>query len=129
MLIDAAPVSSPCYPYGWDDSTARPRSISDFPCRVSTPMCLWRNLLALHEEGIGVKHCALSNCHPIVDEGVDSDGGSCANYDVVGLEDSVFERVGLKQALRIERARVPDRDEGALDNPASVVEDPAADPN
>ncbi|GAA3030798.1 hypothetical protein GCM10020000_04490 [Streptomyces olivoverticillatus] len=82
---------------------------------------------ALHEEGVGVQTSRVAEDDPVVDEGAGADGAVVADGDVAGLEDAVLQGVGLEGAARVEGAVVADAGEGALDDAASVVEDPAAD--
>src|SRR5262245_56394366 len=43
--------------------------ISRLPRRVATPPRAWRDVLSLHEEGIGREHRAITHRHAVVDEG------------------------------------------------------------
>ena len=84
------------------------------PGRVSPPPGVRRDLLALHEEGVGGEHGAVAHRHAVVDEGADPEGAAGADRDVVGLEGAVLLRVALDLAAGVERDVVADGDEGPL---------------
>jgi hypothetical protein len=64
-----------------------------------------------------------------VDERADPKGAAGTDRAAVGLERAVLLRVALDFAPRIERAVVPDGDKRSLREDATVVEDPAPDPD
>src|SRR5262245_24981783 len=103
--------------------------ISHLPRRVSSPACAWRDLLPLHEEGVGPEHGAITHRHPIVDQGVDADRGAGADRRPVAFERAVLLRVVLDLAPVIEDRFVADGGECRLGNVGAVVEHPAPQPN
>src|SRR5271166_2098906 len=100
---------------------------SHLPRRVSAPPGAGRNLLALHEEGVGGEHRAVAHGHAVVDQCADPDRAAGAEHDPVGLERAVLLRVALDLAARVERAAVPDGDERPFRQEAAVIVDPPAD--
>ena len=59
-----------------------------------------RDLLALHEEGVGGEHRAVAHRHAVVDEGADPERAAGADRDAVGLEGAVLLRVALDDRCR-----------------------------
>src|SRR5436309_1269368 len=105
------------------------RSSSHLPRRVAAPACVWRNVLALHEEGVRGEHGSVPHRHVVEDEGADPDRAASADRGGAGLEGAVLLRLALDDALLIEHALVPDGGQGRLGDVDAVVEDPPADPN
>src|SRR5258707_1195961 len=103
--------------------------ISHLPRRVAPPPRVCRDILSLHEEGVGGKHRAVTHRHVVVDEGADPDRAAGANRRPAGLVRAVLLRIALDNGLLIENALVPDDGQGRLGNEDAVVEHPLAEPN
>src|SRR5262245_60448406 len=103
--------------------------ISHLPRRVAAPPCAWRDILALHKEGVGGKHRAIAHRHAVVDEGPHSDRTARADRGAVALEGAILLGVALDLAPEIEDALVPQRGEGRLRDVGAVVEHPFPDPD
>src|SRR5262249_28893254 len=103
--------------------------ISRLPRRVAAPPRAWRDVLSLHEEGIGREHRAIAHRHPVVNEGGHPDRAAGADRGAVALERAVLLRVALDLAPVIEYRLVPDGGECRLGEVGAVVEHPPADPD
>ena len=79
---------------------------------VAAPVCVWRDVFALHEEGIGVEDRAVAHGGPVEDVGAGTDGGAGADGDVVGLEGPVFQGVACTTLARAEGAVAAHADQG-----------------
>ena len=88
--------------------------ISHLPRRVSPPPRARRDLLALHQEGIGGEHRAVAHGHAVMDHGTDPEGAAGTDRGPVGLERAVLLRVALDLSSRIERAVVAEDGQGPL---------------
>src|SRR5262245_9584205 len=90
-------------------------------------MC--RDILSLHQEGVGGQHRTITHRHVVVDKGPDSDRAAGANHGAVAFECAVFLRMALDLAPRIEHGLVSDRGERWLGDVRAVVEDSTTDPS
>src|SRR5262245_54809652 len=103
--------------------------ISHLPRRVAAPPRAWRDILALHEEGVGGEHRAIAHRHAVVDECADPNRAARANGGAVALERAVLLRVALDLAPVIEDGLVADGGECRLGDVGAVVEHPFPDPD
>src|SRR5260221_12244238 len=103
--------------------------LSHLPRRVAAPTRAGRDLLSLHEEGVGGEHGAITHRHAVVDEGTDADRAAGAQRGWAGLVGAVFLRVALDLAPLIEHTFVTDGGERRLGDVHAVVERPRADAN
>src|SRR5439155_10559488 len=103
--------------------------ISHLPRRVPPPPRVCRHLLALHEQGVGTEHRAVTHRHAVVDECADAERAAGAERGSAGLVSAVLLRVTLDHASVIENTLVPDGCQGRLGDVDAVVEQPPADPN
>src|SRR5258707_944453 len=72
--------------------------ISHLPRRVASPPRACRDLLSLHEKGVGGQHRPITHRHVVVDEGADADRTASANRGSTGLVSAVLLRVALDDA-------------------------------
>ena len=80
------------------------RSARHLPGGVAAPAFVRRDLLALHQEGVGGEHRAVAHRHAVVDHGADPEGAAGADRAAVGLEGVVLLGVALdarSPALRV----------------------------
>src|SRR6266571_1497045 len=103
--------------------------ISHLPRRVAPPPPVCRDILSLHQEGVGGQHRPITHRHVVVDEGADSDRAAGAKRRSAGLVRAVLLRIALDNALLIENALVPDDGQGRLGDEDAVVEHALAEPN
>src|SRR5207249_2781503 len=103
--------------------------ISHLPRRVPAPSRVCRDLLSLHEKGVGGEHAAVTHRHAVVDQCPDPDRAAGTKRGSVGFERGVLLRVALDGAACIEHAIVSDGGERALRYVGAVVENPPADPH
>src|SRR5258708_28149927 len=99
------------------------------PARIPAPPLAWRDILSLHEEGVGGEHRAVTHRHAVEDECAHPDRTASANRGSVAFESAVLLRVALDLAPVIEDRLIPDGGESRLGDVRAVVEDPPADPN
>src|SRR5215510_503754 len=97
--------------------------------RVPPPPRVCRDLLSLHEEGVGGELRAVTHGHAVEDECTDPERAARVNCGAVALERAVLLRVALDLAPVIEDRLIPDGGESRLGDVRAVVEDPPADPN
>src|SRR5262249_18477911 len=97
--------------------------------RVPPPPRVCRDLLSLHEEGVGGELRAVTHGHVVEDECTDPERAARANCGAVAFERAVLLRVALDLAPVIEDRLIPDGGERRLGDVRAVVEDPPADPN
>src|SRR6266436_8194223 len=76
--------------------------MSHLPCRVAAPTRAGRDILSLHEEGVGGEDGAVTHRHAVVDEGTDADRAPGAQRGSAGLVRAVLLRVALNLAPLIE---------------------------
>src|SRR5258708_4306025 len=72
--------------------------ISHLPRRVAAPVRAWRDIFALHEEGVGGEHRALTQHYVVVDEGAYPDRAASADRCGAGFERAVLLRLALDDA-------------------------------
>src|SRR5262249_39783473 len=106
-----------------------PSPMSHPPRRVPSPPCACRDLLSLHEKGVGGELRAVTHRHAGVDERADADRAAGTDAGAVGLEGAVFLRVALDLAPQIEDTLIPDGSESRVGDVDAVVEHPLADLN
>src|SRR2546422_5059889 len=82
--------------------------ISHLPRRVAPPPRVCRDILSLHQEGVGGQHRAVTHRLAIVDQGVNSERAAGADRGAVALERAVLLRVALDLAQVIEDSLIPD---------------------
>src|SRR5437870_10555772 len=75
--------------------------MSHLPRRVAAPPRAGRDMLSLHEEGVGGEHGAITHRHPVVDERADPNRATGANRGWAGLVRAVLLRVALDLASLI----------------------------
>src|SRR6266568_8113519 len=63
--------------------------MSHLPRRVALPSRVCRDILSLHQEGVGGQHRAITHRYVVVDEGVDSDRAAGSKRAPAGLEGAV----------------------------------------
>src|SRR5688572_1010145 len=95
--------------------------ILHLPRRVAPPARAWRDLFALHQEGVRGQYRAVTDGHVVVDEGTDSDSAAIADRGSTGLEGAVLLRLALDHAALIEDALVPDDGQRRLGDVEPVV--------
>src|SRR2546423_4228469 len=98
--------------------------MSHLPRRVAPAAGVCRNDLALHEEGVGGEHGAVTHRHAVVDQCGNPDRAAGANRDSIAFERAILLRVALDLAFVIEDALVPDGGERRLGEVDAVVEHP-----
>src|SRR5205823_11970204 len=76
--------------------------ISHLLGRVPPPPRVGRDLLSLHEEGVGGKGCAITHGHAVEDECTDPERAASANRGSVAFERAVLLRVALDLAPVVE---------------------------
>src|SRR5438093_2759077 len=103
--------------------------MSHLPRRVAAPPRAGRDMLSLHEEGVGGEHGAITHRHAVVDERADPNRATGANRGWAGLVGAVLLRVALDLASLIEHTLVPDGGQRRLGDVHAVVESPRADAN
>src|SRR5437879_2612882 len=103
--------------------------ISHLPRRVAAPPRAGRDMLSLHEEGVGGEDGAITHRHAVVDERTDADRAAGAQRGPSGLVRAVLLRVALDLAALIEHTFVPDDGDRRLGDVHAVVERPRADAN
>src|SRR5438552_2051960 len=103
--------------------------MSHLPRRVSCPPRAWRDILPLHEEGVGSEHRAVAHRHAVMDQGVNPDRAASANRGAVAFEGAVLLRVALDLATVVEDGLVPDSGERRLGDVGAVVEDSLPEPS
>src|SRR5215469_1895724 len=103
--------------------------ISHLPCRVAAPLRKWRDILALHQEGVCREHRAVAHGHAVVDERANAYRAPGADLGSTRLESAVLLRLALDQGLVIENTLVPDGGQGRLGDVDAVVVDPLAHPH
>src|SRR5439155_579856 len=81
------------------------------PRRVAAPPRAWRDILSLHEEGIGGEGRAITHGYAIEDECSDPERAASANRGSVAFERAVLQRMTLDLAPVVEDRLVPDRGE------------------
>src|SRR5688572_24510264 len=69
--------------------------ILHLPRGVAPPARAWRDLSALHQEGVRGQYRAVTDGHVVVDEGTDSDSAAIADRGSTGLEGAVLLRLAL----------------------------------
>src|SRR5277367_6719406 len=108
---------------GRDDrgGTLRQRAPSALAGGVAAPARAGRDVLALHQEGIGVEGGAFAHRDPVVDEGGAPDAASGPEDDVIGFEGAVLQGMALDDAPGGERAVAAQADQAPLDDRAAVV--------
>src|SRR5438270_13715950 len=82
--------------------------ISNLPRRVPPPPRVRRDILSLHQEGVGGQHRPITHRHVVVDERADPERTAGANRGSTRLVGAVLLRIALDDALLIENALVPD---------------------
>src|SRR6266478_8766974 len=80
--------------------------MSHLPRRVAAPPRAGRNMLSLHEEGVGGEDGAITHRHAVVDERTDADRAAVAQRGSAGLVRTVLLRIALDLASLIEYALV-----------------------
>jgi hypothetical protein len=80
-------------------------------------MCVRRDILALHEEGVRGENDAVTDRHAVVDEGTHPERAAGTDRADVGLEGSILLRVRLDSAPRVEGAVVTDDDKRSFRHP------------
>src|SRR5213594_3367780 len=103
--------------------------MSHLPGRVAAPTRAGRDMLSLHEEGVGGEDGAITHRHAVVDERADADRAAGAQRGSAGLVRTVLLRIALDLASLIEYALVPDGGQHRLGDVHAVVEHPPADAN
>src|SRR5260221_8896434 len=103
--------------------------LSHLPRRVAAPTRAGRDMLSLHEEGVGGEHGAITHRHAVVNERTDADRAAVAQRGWAGLVCAVLLRVALDLAALIEHTFVPDGGDRRLGNVNAVVECPRANAN
>src|SRR5216117_947479 len=103
--------------------------MSHLPRRVSSPTRACRNILSLHQKGVGGEHRAVPHRHAVKDKCANPDRAAGANRRSVAFERAVLLRMALDLAPVIEDRLIPDGGERRLGDVRAVVEDPPADPN
>jgi len=99
-------------------------------CRgISAPAGSGRNVLTLHQKGIGIEYRAVAHRYAVMDEGTDPEGAVVTDHRAAGLERAVLLRVALNLAARIQHGMVSDRDQSPLRQITAIVEDPASEPD
>src|SRR5262245_606728 len=64
--------------------------------RIAAPDGACRNLLALHQEAVGLEDRTVAHRHAVVRKGHGADGDVVTEDDTVGLESGVFHGVALE---------------------------------
>src|SRR5262245_20813998 len=90
------------------------RFISHLPRRVPPPSRACRDLLSLHEKGVGGQHGAVPHHHAVIDRRADSERAAGTDRASIGFECAILQRVTLDLAPLIEDAVVPDGGESPL---------------
>src|SRR5947208_1763114 len=103
--------------------------MSHLPRRVAPPPCAWRDILSLHEEGVGGEHGAVTHGHAVEDECTDPQRAAGANRSSVAFERAVLLRMALYLAPVVEDRLVADGGERRVGDVGAVVEDPPTDSN
>src|SRR6266704_2371191 len=103
--------------------------MSHLPRRVAAPPRAGRDMLSLHEEGVGGEDGAITHRHAVVDERTDADRAAGAQRGSAGLVRAILLRVALDLASLIEHTLIPDGGQRRLGDVHAVVEDPPADAN
>src|SRR5216117_3429924 len=103
--------------------------MSHLPRRVAAPPRAGRDMLSLHEEGVGGEHGAITHRHAVVDECGDANRAAGAQRGSAGLVRAVLLRVALDLAALIEHTLVPDGGQRRLGDVHAVVARPRADAN
>src|SRR6266478_3679218 len=103
--------------------------MSHLPRRVAAPTRAGRDILSLHEEGVGGEHGAIIHRHAVVDERTDADRAVGAQRGGAGLVGAVLLRVALDLAALIEHTFFSDGGQRRLEDVDAVVERPRADAN
>src|SRR5437773_915533 len=103
--------------------------ISHLPRRVPSPPRVCRDILSLHEKGVGGEHRAITHGHAVVGERANPDRAAGTKRGSVAFEGGVLHRVALYLAAVVEHALVPDGGERPLREVDTVVEHPPADTN
>src|SRR5260221_3870388 len=103
--------------------------MSYLPRRVAAPLRAGRDMLALHEEGVGGEDGAITHRHAVVDERTDANRATCAQCGSAGLVRAVLLRVALDLAALIEHTVIPNGGQRRLGDVQAVVERPRADAN
>ena len=99
------------------------------PSGVAAPPFVRRDLLALHEEGVGGEDGTVAHGHPVMDHGGGPNGAARADGARIGLEGVVLLRVALDVGAGVEGDVVADRHDVLFRHPGAVVEQPPADPD
>src|SRR5207237_10237080 len=76
--------------------------ISHLPRRISSPPRVCRDVLSLHEKGVGGEHGPITHRHAVMDERANPDRAAGTNRGAVGFERAVLLRVALDFAEYIE---------------------------
>src|SRR5438093_3629959 len=103
--------------------------MSHLPRRVAAPPRAGRDMLSLHEEGVGGEHRAITHRCAVVDESADANRAAGAQRGSAGLVRAVFLRVALDLAALIEHTLVPHGGQRRLGDVDAVVEHPPAHAN
>src|SRR5262245_45864913 len=99
------------------------------PRRVSPPPRAWRDILSLHEEGVGGEGRAVTHGYIVEDECTHPDRAARANRGPVAFERAVLQRMALDLAPEVEDGLVTDGGERRVFEGGTAVEDPPADPH
>src|SRR5438874_5361069 len=94
---------------------------------IAGPPRTWRDILSLHEEGVGGEHGAVTHGHAVEDECTDPQRAAGANRRSVAFERAVLLRMALYLAPVVEDRLVSDRGERRVGDVGAVVEDPPTD--
>src|SRR5437867_618949 len=103
--------------------------MSHLPRRVAAPPRAGRDMISLHEEGVGGEHGAITHRHAVVDERTDADRAAGAQRGSARLVCAILLRVALDLASLIEHTLVPHGGQRRLGDVHAVVEDSPANAN
>src|SRR6266699_3125075 len=90
--------------------------MSHLPRRVSSPTRACRNILSLHQKGVGGEHCAVTHRHAVKDKCANPDRAASANRRSIAFESAVLLRVALDLAPVIEDRLIPDGGKSRLED-------------
>src|SRR5258706_8212111 len=88
--------------------------MSHLPGRVAAPTRACRNILSLHQKGVGGEHRAVTHRHAVEDEYANPQRAAGADRRPVAFESAVLLRVALDLAPVIENRLIPDGGERRL---------------